>query len=226
MVETFYDLEELVDAIEAVRSVSSLPIVALMTFDEDAETLAGVTARPRRPSAWPSSGSPRSARTTAPVPDRARRRSQAMATGGRSPRCRTSASRAWPAVGSSTRTRRRSTSPSSPPTRANLGAKVIGGCCGTTPTEIAAIRRRVEEEREPRAPLEFFERELAVALERERARDALRRRLREGEFVISVQLDPPLGAIYDGLLEIAHELREAGMAPSWTSTTTPRPAPA
>src|SRR5512144_1784717 len=45
MIETFYDLEELVDAIEAVRGVSSLPIVALLTFDERAETIAGVTAR-------------------------------------------------------------------------------------------------------------------------------------------------------------------------------------
>src|SRR3954447_4137521 len=45
MIETFYDLEELVDAIEAVRGVSALPIVALMTFDEGAETLAGVSAR-------------------------------------------------------------------------------------------------------------------------------------------------------------------------------------
>src|SRR5215211_8611019 len=44
MIETFYDLEELVDAIEAVRGVSQLPIVALMTFDESAETLAGVKA--------------------------------------------------------------------------------------------------------------------------------------------------------------------------------------
>ena len=44
MLETFFDLEELVDAIVAVRSVSSLPVVALLTFDEDAETLAGVTA--------------------------------------------------------------------------------------------------------------------------------------------------------------------------------------
>ena len=43
MIETFYDLEEVVDAVEAVRSVSSLPIVALMTFDEGAETLAGIT---------------------------------------------------------------------------------------------------------------------------------------------------------------------------------------
>src|SRR5712691_5814270 len=37
MVETFFDLEELVAAVEAVRSVSSLPVVALMPFDEDAE---------------------------------------------------------------------------------------------------------------------------------------------------------------------------------------------
>src|SRR4029450_5330645 len=44
MVETFYDLEEVADAVEAVRSVSSLPIVALMTFDEGAEPLAGITA--------------------------------------------------------------------------------------------------------------------------------------------------------------------------------------
>ena len=44
MVETFYDLEEVVDAVEAVRGVSSLPIVALLTFDESAETLAGLTA--------------------------------------------------------------------------------------------------------------------------------------------------------------------------------------
>src|SRR5689334_17531425 len=30
-IETFYDLDELVDAVEAVREVSSLPIVAMMT---------------------------------------------------------------------------------------------------------------------------------------------------------------------------------------------------
>ena len=44
MLETFFDLEELVAAIEAVRGVSSLPIVALMTFDADGQTLGGVSA--------------------------------------------------------------------------------------------------------------------------------------------------------------------------------------
>src|SRR3954469_21123819 len=43
-VETFFDLDELVTAIDAVRSVSSLPIVAMMTFGEDAETIGGVNA--------------------------------------------------------------------------------------------------------------------------------------------------------------------------------------
>src|SRR4029077_17098536 len=41
MVETFYDLEELETAIAAVRSVSALPLVALLTFDAQGETLAG-----------------------------------------------------------------------------------------------------------------------------------------------------------------------------------------
>src|SRR5262249_61130026 len=45
MIETFYDLDELETAIEAVRGVSGLPVVALMTFDEEAQTLGGVTRR-------------------------------------------------------------------------------------------------------------------------------------------------------------------------------------
>ncbi len=33
----------------------------------------------------------------------------------------------------------------------DLGARVIGGCCGTTPTEIAAIRAAIEEDRQARS---------------------------------------------------------------------------
>ena len=44
MLETFYDLGELVAAIDAVGAVVSLPIVALMSFDSDGETLGGVHA--------------------------------------------------------------------------------------------------------------------------------------------------------------------------------------
>src|SRR5947208_11037878 len=44
MIEAFYDLDEVGDAVEAVRGASSLPSVALLTFDEGAETIAGITA--------------------------------------------------------------------------------------------------------------------------------------------------------------------------------------
>src|SRR6266571_7251393 len=37
MIETFYDLEEVVDAVEAVRETSALPIISLLSFDEGAE---------------------------------------------------------------------------------------------------------------------------------------------------------------------------------------------
>src|SRR5204862_4418659 len=37
MVETFFELGELEQAIRAVRSASSLPVVAQLTFDEDAQ---------------------------------------------------------------------------------------------------------------------------------------------------------------------------------------------
>src|SRR3954468_8588554 len=45
MAEPFFDLDERVTAIEAVRSVSDLPIVALMTFGDDAATIGGVPAK-------------------------------------------------------------------------------------------------------------------------------------------------------------------------------------
>ena len=91
-----------------------------------------------------------------------------------------------------------------------LGAKVIGGCCGTTPTEIGAIRRALDEQLAPRAPLEVAERELAAAVERDDHETKLAADLREGRFVTSIQIDPPLGANYAGLLEIAAAIRDSG----------------
>src|SRR5204862_345532 len=87
-----------------------------------------------------------------------------------------------------------------------LGARVIGGCCGTTPAEIAAIRAAIEEERRPRSRLETSERELAVALGEEQRETGFARAIRGGEFVLSIQLDPPLGGSSTGLLEVAATL--------------------
>ena len=63
-VETFFELDELEAAIGGVRSVSSLPILAMLTFDAGAETLSGLGAKKaaQRLASW---AWPRSARTTA-----------------------------------------------------------------------------------------------------------------------------------------------------------------
>jgi methionine synthase / methylenetetrahydrofolate reductase (NADH) len=91
-----------------------------------------------------------------------------------------------------------------------LGAKIVGGCCGTTPMEIEAISSAVEEKRKPRAPLDFEERELVVALGEEQAETGLARALRESEWVVSIQLDPPLGGNIAGLVELSQALKDSG----------------
>ena len=92
-----------------------------------------------------------------------------------------------------------------------LGARLIGGCCGTTPVEIAAIRSAVEEEREPAAPLESLERELPEpALAGGPDETGLARMLREGEWVTCVELDPPKGGTYDSMLAVARTLKASG----------------
>src|SRR5690348_2952812 len=211
MVETFFDLEELVDAIEAVRHVSSLPIVALMTFDDGAETLAGVHAREAAERLRELDVAAIGANHGSGLLVALEALEQMGADG--------VPLAALPNIGLASLSGGRVIYPHATPEyfaefaahARNLGARVIGGCCGTTPTEIAAIRAAVEEAREPRSRLEFSERELVEALGEEQRETAFARALREGEFVVSVQLDPPLGGSARGLLDVAHELRDGGV---------------
>src|SRR5207244_2174612 len=75
----------------------------------------------------------------------------------------------------------------------SLGAGVIGGCCGTTPAQIAAIRAAIDENRPPSQPLRVDERRLTIVRSEEQHETEFARLLREGEFVVSIQLEPPLG---------------------------------
>jgi methionine synthase / methylenetetrahydrofolate reductase(NADPH) len=210
MVETFYDLEEVVDAVEAVRSASNLPIVALLTFDESAETLAGVTASEAAErladldvaAIGANHGAGLLAALTAL--ERMGKDGKPLA--------------ALPNVGLASLAGGRVIYPHATPEyfaefaahARDLGAKVIGGCCGTTPAEISAIRSAVEEERKPRAPLVFESPELVVALGEEQRETGLSRAFAAGDWVVSIQLDPPLGGSSAGLVEVAAALRESG----------------
>jgi homocysteine S-methyltransferase len=208
MVETFDDLEELVDAIEAVRGVSSLPIVALLTFDEQAETLAGVTAY--------EAGERLAGLDVAAIGANhgagllAALTALEQMSGGEQPLA------ALPNIGLASLAGGRVVFPHATPEyfaefavhARDLGARVIGGCCGITPVEIAAIRAALDEERRPSAPLVFAERELVVSLGEEQRETGLARALREGEWVVSIQLDPPLGGSNRGLVEVARTLAD------------------
>src|SRR5438445_4646110 len=210
MVETFYDLEEVVDAIEATRSVSNLPIVALLTFDEGAETLAGVTAAEAAARLADldvaAIGANHGAGLLAAL--------AALEQMGRDGKPLA----AMPNVGLASLAGVRVIYPHATPEyfaefaahARDLGAKIIGGCCGTTPVEISAIRAAVEEKRKPRAPLVFDAPELVVALGEEQRETGLSRALASGQWVVSVQLDPPLGGNSAGLVEVATALKESG----------------
>jgi homocysteine S-methyltransferase len=97
-------------------------------------------------------------------------------------------------------------------TARSLGARVIGGCCGTTPAQIAAIRTAVDDNRASTAAPRPRGRAHESAPAAAEAPTDLQRRLSAGEFVISVQLDPPLGGSADGLLDAARILKESGRA--------------
>jgi homocysteine S-methyltransferase len=210
MVETFYDLEELVDAIEAVRGISSLPVVALMTFDEQGETLAGVTAR--------EAAERLSTLDVAAIG--ANHGAGLLAALGALEQMREHGAplAALPNIGLASLAGGRVIFPHATPDyfgefaahARDLGARVIGGCCGTTPAEIAAIRSAVEEQRQPRAQLVFEERELVVSLGEAQLETGLARALREDEWVVSIQLDPPLGSNIHGLPEISQALKDSG----------------
>src|ERR671927_172965 len=162
MVETFFELDELTTAIEAVQGVSSLPIVAMLTFDEDAETFGGVSARKAVERLADYDLAAVGANHGAGL-HAALAALEAMGNG------RPLA--ALPNVGLASLSGGRVIYPHATPDyfaefaahARELGARLIGGCCGTTPVEIAAIASAVEADRQPEAPLDVLERELVEA---------------------------------------------------------------
>jgi homocysteine S-methyltransferase len=215
MVETFFDLDELVAAIEAVRGVSSLPVVAQLTFDEDAQTLAGVSA--------------------AQAVERLKDKGVAAigANCGLGPQAALAALSemaslvgenglmlsAQPNVGLPSRSDGRIVYPNATPDyfaefaaqASALGARIVGGCCGTMPAQIAAIRQAVEEERQPRVFFEALERDVVVPVVRRAEQTLLCRMLAAGEWVVSVELDPPKGTNMESMLRVSTTLKESGV---------------
>jgi len=211
VLETFFDLEELETAIGAVRAASSLPIVAMMTFDEEGETLAGVPASvaARRLAALELAAIGANCGTG---PEAALTALAQMQVDG-------VALATMPNIGQAARVGGRVVYPHGKPDyfadfaahARDLGARLIGGCCGTTASQIAAIREAVVHDRRPAEPLVIDHRESHVSppatVECTRLQDALA----EGTWVVSVELDPPRGANPEAMISASRRLAEAGV---------------
>ena len=87
--------------------------------------------------------------------------------------------------------------------------QILGGCCGTTPAHIAALRAELDSLPvvKKTAPAEEFSTVKEQTVEND---DAFLRKLNAGEKVIAIELDSPRTADLTGYLEGAKKLQAAG----------------
>ena len=92
---------------------------------------------------------------------------------------------------------------------ANGVVRILGGCCGTTPAHIAALRAALDALPETAAPARTkeFSTPETKPVENE---DAFLRKLNAGEKVIAIELDSPRNADLTAYLEGARKLQAAG----------------
>jgi methionine synthase / methylenetetrahydrofolate reductase (NADH) len=215
LLETFSDLDELLAAVDAIRSFSSLPIAAELTYSDEGSTFGGT--RPQ--DAWEK------------LKDKNIQTFGANCTIGPQlllPVLRELAASAklplsaMPNAGFPKRVGDRIVYPKSSPEyfaqfaqeAAEIGARIIGGCCGTTPEHIRAIARAVQKLRPGKSAgskdgsngstgtIEVFE--PAERFRRIAAREPeskLWRKIQAGQFVTSVEIDPPKGVTIDRILD-------------------------
>ena len=206
VLETFGDSGELLAAIEAIRAFSRLPIVAELTYSEEGTTFGGT--RPR--DAWKllqdSGVQVIGANCSVGPQDHLRLLQELSEVADSFPMS------AMPNVGFPQRVGDRVVYPKSSPEYFDLfareavvlGARILGGCCGTTPEHIRAMVRAVEGKQPVHGARVAAAVEAAPEVRPVAAREpesALWRKIQEKKFVISVEIDPPKGTSIERVLE-------------------------
>jgi len=219
VIETFSDLTEIRMAVEAVRAITDLPIVAEVAFTDDGVTFTGRTAA-------------EVVRTLRDMPIQA---VGANCSVGSSvlydileqmlPEAGGLHVAIQPNAGLPSRVGERLMYLSSPSYMADYaarmivsGARLVGGCCGTTPQHIRAMREALDRLAPQRtaARVEPVRRARVETVEPSGLATAapptlLQRRLEAGEFLITVELDPPRGHNIEKLVQGAKLLKERGV---------------
>ncbi len=207
ILETFSDVDELCAAVDAIRSFSQLPIVAQLTYSEEGTTFGG--SRPA--DAWEKLKARQIQAIGANCtigPQLLLPVLREIATAANLPLS------AMPNAGFPHRMGDRIVYPKSSPEyfalfareAAEIGVRLLGGCCGTTPEHVRAMAD---------AAKQFLpaKRVAAASVETVTAEDMTRRvlarepesklwkKIQAGKFVVSVEIDPPKGISTERILE-------------------------
>ena len=230
ILETFSSIVELRQAVLAAREAGDLPIVAQLTFSEDGLTLAGespeAAARTLAGLGVDVIGS-NCSQGPAGIEDAVQR----MATTLRKIAPGSEADlllSAQPNAGLPQRVENRFFYGATPAYFADYarrfaesGVRLIGGCCGTTPAHIAAMRdalagyqpadvARTWTVEAPLAESELFT-DSAQSTGAVDEGTRFQRALRSGQFVVSIELDPPKGLNPAKILDGAAYLKNLGL---------------
>lgn len=213
IIETMTDLYELREAIQAAKAVSVLPVVASMTFTRDDRTLLGDTPI-RVAKKIHQAGADVIGINCSSGPAQLLRILKQMREAVPDALFSVMPNAGWPEQAGG-----RIMYPAGPEyfgQYANafrqVGAVLIGGCCGTTPEHIRAMRAALDNPAQAtngqNGQIRVIERtEEVVGADKG---SQLAEKFKAGNFVISVEMDPPRGLTTHKLLAGADLLHEAG----------------
>ncbi len=224
VLETFFRLDELLLAIEAVRGVTDLPLVAMLTFPFERlpESHPELAAQVRELLACDVLAA---GVNCAPGPQGALDVIEYLA-GAAGPLA------VMPNAGSLVRRDGRIFFPPATPSylagfarrAAELGAGLVGGCCGTGPEHIRAMAdavRGMSPTHARRAAVAVEERRAPAPVPHPRPASSLAVKLAEGRFVRVVQLDPPRGTNSERIIEATRALAASGRVDAFDINSNP-----
>ena len=227
VLETFSDLEQLLLAVDEARRASDVPILASLTFGEEL-VLADGSNPAVAAAAIAAAGADAVGVNCGAGPVACLDALEAMGPAADGEPVRS----IMPNAGLSQRLEGRFVYAASAeyfeavtPRLLSAGARIVGGCCGTTPEHIAAMRRAVDAAgvtapASPRAPVAEPSKVAGPAIDRRTAAPAaedappptrLAGLLTAGHFVVSVEIDPPRSIRIDRTIAAARLLRDAGV---------------
>jgi len=206
ILETFSYIEEILLAVDAIRSFSGLPIVAQLTYSEEGTTHGDI--RPSDAAAQLKSKNVQVIGANCTLgPQALLPILQELAA---VDDIRTSG---MPNAGFPKREGDRIVYPKSSPQyfalfareAAALGVRILGGCCGTTPAHIQAMAEAVKSLRPAKAhatsPVAVEAVAKPAAVSQREPESRFWKKLRKKEFTICVEIDPPKGLALDRIFE-------------------------